>query len=621
MAKKQKKSSSTSKKIEKKIMKEARKNPKGFFLALSLVLVLALVLGGVYLYLRSSGKLPSSGGDSSSFHSEEAGSDSVPESLSYAEGECDPISFHFIERGEPYSGDAVYIKAGENDILIDAGAKKGSAIAIENYLDDATRGGDYVQDGTLEYVFSTHGHQDHIAGMMGTSDPKSPGGRNGILHHYKVENLFDFSYFDSSDGKSVIANFDPSNSKGNPSFVDYKSTFTKSGKEVSHSTQLYQDYVASREYALYSGDAVYIKAGENDILIDAGAKKGSAIAIENYLDDATRGGDYVQDGTLEYVFSTHGHQDHIAGMMGTSDPKSPGGRNGILHHYKVENLFDFSYFDSSDGKSVIANFDPSNSKGNPSFVDYKSTFTKSGKEVSHSTQLYQDYVASREYALSQGTVWKTAYDVVSEFGEKAYTIELGKNLSATLLYSYFYDHTSAEVSGLESSYKRSSFSDQNDYSLSLLFTQGRRHFLFTGDSEEYAEHSLVKYNQIPAVDLFKAGHHGSYTASGDELLSKAKPACCVVTCCAGNQEYASKKENSFPAQAFLDRIAAYTDRVYVTTLGDWEDKSKHSPFNGTVVASYSPLSEETLSFSASPAKLKDSEWMKQNRTMPGPWKS
>lgn len=472
MAKKQKKSSSTSKKIEKKIMKEARKNPKGFFLALSLVLVLALVLGGVYLYLRSSGKLPSSGGDSSSFHSEEAGSDSVPESLSYAEGECDPISFHFIERGEPYSGDAVYIKAGENDILI-----------------------------------------------------------------------------------------------------------------------------------------------------DAGAKKGSAIAIENYLDDATRGGDYVQDGTLEYVFSTHGHQDHIAGMMGTSDPKSPGGRNGILHHYKVENLFDFSYFDSSDGKSVIANFDPSNSKGNPSFVDYKSTFTKSGKEVSHSTQLYQDYVASREYALSQGTVWKTAYDVVSEFGEKAYTIELGKNLSATLLYSYFYDHTSAEVSGLESSYKRSSFSDQNDYSLSLLFTQGNRHFLFTGDSEEYAEHSLVKYNQIPAVDLFKAGHHGSYTASGDELLSKAKPACCVVTCCAGNQEYASKKENSFPAQAFLDRIAAYTDRVYVTTLGDWEDKSKHSPFNGTVVASYSPLSEETLSFSASPAKLKDSEWMKQNRTMPGPWKS
>lgn len=463
MAKKKNKGSDPSKKIAKTVKKQAKKNPKGFFIALSILLVLALAGAAAYFYLSKNGYLP--GGEPTS---------SREESSSYLslQGDCDPISFHFIDREEPYSGDAVYIKAGDKDILIDAGAKKGSASAIQSYLSDSSRGGDYVSDGKLEYVISTHGHQDHIAGFVGNVDSKSPGGRNGLFHTYKIDHLFDFSYFDAADGKNVVNNADPTNSKGDARFVDYQATYQK-------------------------GD----------------------------------------------------------------------------------------------------------------------------KEASYVSNLYKDYVASRDFALSQGTIWKTASDIVEDNGAKGYTVELGKNLSMTLLYSYFYDHTSAEVKGLEEKYSRSGFSDQNDYSLSLLFTQGSRHFLFTGDSESYAEHSLVKYNDLPHVDLFKAGHHGSYTASGQELLSEVTPSLCVVTCCAGNSEYASDPLHSFPAQEFLDRIAPFTDRVYVTTLGDFSDKSKYAPFNGNVVVSYSPDSEESLVFSHSDAKLKDSEWMKTNRTMPSPWAS
>ena len=462
MAKKKSKGLAPSKKLAKSLKKEAKKNPKGFFIALAIVLVLALSCVGVYLYLNHKGLLRNPENDSSF----ESSSQYVS-----LQGDCDPISFHFIDREEPYSGDSIYVKAGDKDILIDAGARKGSASAIKDYLCDSGRGGDYVADGKLEYVISTHGHQDHIAGFVGNVDAKSPGGRNGLFHTFKIDNLIDFSYYDSSDGHSVINNADPSNSKGNERFVDYSSTY-----------------------------------------------------------------------------------------------RTPG-----------------------------------------------------GKDSAHVSALYKDYVASRDYAISQGTIWRTASGLMENSQGESYTVELGKNLAMTVLYSYFYDHTSAEVAGLESSYKRSSFSDQNDYSVSLLFTQGSRNFLFTGDSEAYAEHSLAKYNALPHVDLFKAGHHGSYTASGEELLSRVTPFLCVVTCCAGNTEYASGASHTFPAQEFLDRISAYTDRVYVTTLGDMKDKSKFAPFNGNVVVSYSGESQESLLCSNSSSKLKDSEWMKANRVMPASW--
>lgn len=362
----------------------------------------------------------------------------------------------------------------------------------------------------------------------------------------------------------------------------------------------------------YSGDAVYIKVGDNDILIDAGARKGSATAIENYLEDSSRR-DYVSDNKLEYVIATHGHQDHIAGMMGTS-------KKGILYHYDVDNLIDFSYFDGQDGKSVINNADPGNSKKNSKFVSYEGTYTSGSTTKSYSTSLYKDYVEARDYAVGKGTVWKTAGELCNASTNYSYTVTLGEGVTMTLLYNFFYDHTSADYASLESGYTRTGFSDQNDYSVCLLFTQGSRHFLFTGDAEEYAEHSLVKYNDLPKVDLFKAGHHGSYTASSDELLNAVDPELCVVTCCAGNKEYAKDSNHTFPAQEFIDRIAKHTDRVYVTTLGSFDDTSHYEPFNGNVVCDYDAVSQEILTFSNNSLKLKESEWMKKYRVMPAEWK-
>ena len=352
-----------------------------------------------------------------------------------------------------------------------------------------------------------------------------------------------------------------------------------------------------------SGDVIYIQAGDNDILIDGGAKQSVAKTVISYLDDHH----LVSDGKLEYVIATHAHQDHLSGLYGVADKSEPSGKTGLLYHYKVGTLIDFSYYNTStychlnDWTSTSEEF----------------LAARANKNV---TSVYESYLKARDYAISNGAKHYLAKDLSSAGNN--WKVSLGNGLEMEVLYQFFYDHTRDDVKTLDSSYSLSNFSDQNDCSVSVLFTQGNRHFLFTGDSEEYAEASLVKYNSLPHCDLFKAGHHGSYTASSDALLDVIDPDLIVCCACAGNTEYASNLSHTFPAQEAIDRFAKHTDRVYVTTLGnpdDPTDKTTHSPMNGNIVASYDKVGKESVTFSENDLKLKDTAWFKKNRTCPAAW--
>lgn len=347
-----------------------------------------------------------------------------------------------------------------------------------------------------------------------------------------------------------------------------------------------------------TGDAIYIKAGDNDILIDSGATKAVASTIKSYLDN------YVTDGKLEYVFSTHAHQDHISGFVGKSDSSKEGGRDGLLYSYKIDNFIDFSYYMSS--KITI---------------DNASGHLMDEAEEKGSTALYKDYLKARSYAVSKGAKHYTARDLTTP--ENNWKVTLGEGVSMTLLYQFYYDHDRSDTKLLDESYAVSGFSDQNDCSLSLLFEQGDKKMLFTGDSEKYAESSLVRSNpELGPVTLFKAGHHGSPTASGSELLNVIKPQAVVACCVAGNTEYGQKtKETTFPGQDVINRVSSFTDRFYALTEGSFTDKNYHVPLNGNVVFSYDENGSETVSFSASDKKLKDTSWFSENRTLPEKWKS
>lgn len=336
-----------------------------------------------------------------------------------------------------------------------------------------------------------------------------------------------------------------------------------------------------------TGDSIYIKAGETDILIDAGSVGASAETIAKYVDQ------YCEDGKLEYVIATHAHKDHIAGFVGTSSVK------GIFERYKCDNIIQFARTDST-------------------------------------TELYNNYVAARDKQKAQGANVYTALQCWNNADGAKRSYQLSDNVTMDVLYQKYYEEKA---------------STENNYSVCVMLNQGDNHYLFTGDLEKAGETSLAENNSLPECVLYKAGHHGSKTSSHDVLLKAIKPQIVCVCCCAGTDEYTKTPENMFPTQEFVDRIAPYTDKVYVTTVGG-ENKT-FSSMNGNIVFGCSYVAKQSgevatpdsgttddkntesgteakdveyeykfsMYFTNNSDKLKDTDWFKNNRTCPDAWKS
>lgn len=293
-----------------------------------------------------------------------------------------------------------------------------------------------------------------------------------------------------------------------------------------------------------SGDCIYIKAGDADILIDGGATKNSASVITQYVNQ------YCTDGIIEYAIITHADQDHIAAFVG------PSGGKGLFDAYRFENLIKFS-------------------------------------QTSKSTTVYEDFMKKYAAEMEEGANGYTAWECCNNINGAKPVYDIAPGITMTILYQKYYDEKS---------------SDENNHSVCVLFTQGEHNYLFTGDLEKAGEESLVSSNpDLPQVDLFKAGHHGSSTSSNAILLNKIKPKYVCVSCAAGDQY-------KFPTQEFIDRIAQYTDKVYVTGV-----KTSGYVMNGNIVFTCIDGVIQ-VNCSNNNTLLKDSDWFRDNRTCPQAWK-
>ena len=327
-----------------------------------------------------------------------------------------------------------------------------------------------------------------------------------------------------------------------------------------------------------AGDCTLIKCGSTEVLIDAGSKRNSTATVKKYISK------YCTDGVLEYVIATHAHEDHIAALAGNT-----GAKDGVLYSYNIGTIIQFA--------------------------GHKTT-----------SKIYNDYVAATEYARTTEYAKKNGTKVFTakqcwyntDGAQRQYFLDSENKISINILYQKYYDQST---------------SNENNYSVCMMLSQkideqNTYNYLFTGDLEKAGEESLVASNNLPQCKLFKGGHHGSSTSSNDVLLNAIKPEAIAICTCAGTYEYADKpnankpeavaKLNTFPTQEALDRMAKWTDKIYVTTLGilkaDYSTE-RYVSMNGNIVFYYDTRLK--LYCSNNDTILKDTEWFKNNRTWNG----
>ena len=323
--------------------------------------------------------------------------------------------------------------------------------------------------------------------------------------------------------------------------------------EVSSGVQTFEDGELSIHFLelgnKYTGDCTLIKLGNIEVLIDAGSRTSSSATIVPYIQQ------YCTDGKLEYVIATHAHQDHIAGFVGSN--RNP----GVFDSFEIGTIIEFALTNAT-------------------------------------STVYANYCSERDEAVQNGATKYTALQCYNNAGGASRSYTLGEGVTMEILYNYYYEHES---------------SDENNYSVCMLLTQGTNHYLFTGDLEKEGEEKLVQNNNLPHVQLFKGGHHGSYTANTTTLMKVIQPEMVCVCCCCGSTEYTSTDANTFPSQAFFDHVLPYTQRIYVTTLCTDYEAGNYESLNGNIVVT-SFGSDLKVTCSASAAPVTETAWFREHRT-------
>jgi len=101
--------------------------------------------------------------------------------------------------------------------------------------------------------------------------------------------------------------------------------------------------------------------------------------------------------------------------------------------------------------------------------------------------------------------------------------------------------------------------DINSMSVVTKVTYGENSFLFSGDAETDEEKEVIDTGADIDADVYKMGHHGSYTSSSKEFLNAVTPEICIISCGTDN-------DYGHPHDAALKRVKKHTNEIYRTDI-------------------------------------------------------
>ena len=99
--------------------------------------------------------------------------------------------------------------------------------------------------------------------------------------------------------------------------------------------------------------------------------------------------------------------------------------------------------------------------------------------------------------------------------------------------------------------------DLNEASIILRMIFGNKTYLFTGDTTEEVEETILN-NNID-IDVLKVAHHGSKYSSSEEFLNIATPEYAIISAGEGNSY-------GHPEPETLTRLKKHTNNIYITKL-------------------------------------------------------
>lgn len=107
----------------------------------------------------------------------------------------------------------------------------------------------------------------------------------------------------------------------------------------------------------------------------------------------------------------------------------------------------------------------------------------------------------------------------------------------------------------ETIYTGTGENDLNEASIIFKMIFGKYTYLFTGDTTEQVEKTILTENIN--IDILKVAHHGSKYSSSEEFLNIATPEYAIISAGEGNSY-------GHPEPETINRLKQYTNKIYVT---------------------------------------------------------